>query len=66
MSVITQTGIRLIGLLQPMMNALGDRHKKAMTMPFTVAGRRRLDVATMNPTTTHGEKADRLASQVKC
>jgi hypothetical protein len=58
-------GIRPAGLSYLMMNRLGEKHRKAMTMPFTMAGKRKSEVASLKPTTTQRKKADKLASHVK-
>src|SRR5512137_2968120 len=64
MSVITRTGSSETGSFQPIIKTLGNKHKHERTIPLSAGGSFRVDVASIKPTTTHNENAERLASQV--
>ncbi len=62
--VMMVIGIKEEASFRPMMNTLGRRHRKEIKMPFGIGFIFRFVVPRKKPTTTHIEKADRLASQV--
>lgn len=47
-----------------MMKTLGNKHKKAITIPFRIEGSCKFEVASTKPETTQRKNAERLASQV--
>jgi hypothetical protein len=60
--VMIPIGSRLTGSFQKINVAEGKRTRKAINIPLTAAGIFRFVTEIKKPTTTHIEKAERLAS----